>query len=49
MRSLNARDVGNGNSTANIILEVKDVKELRKIMDKLSAIKDIVEVQRAGA
>ncbi len=49
VRSLNARDVGNGNSTANIILEVKDVKELRKIMDKLSAIKDIVEVQRAGA
>lgn len=49
VRSLNARDVGNGNSTANIILEVRNLSELKKIMDKLSAIKDITAVMRAGS
>ena len=48
VRSLNARDVGNGQSTANVTVEVRDADELRTIVNKLNLVRDVTEVRRAG-
>ena len=48
VRSLNARDVGNGLSTANVTVEVRDLDELRTIINKLASIRGVTEVRRAG-
>ena len=47
-RTLNARDVGMGKSTATITLEVKDLQELKTIINKLSAISGVSEVVRVN-
>jgi len=46
VRSLSARDVGLGKSTAAVTLEVKDLAELRSIMNRLSAVSGVTEVNR---
>ena len=48
VRSLNARDVGRGVCTANVTVEVKNLEELRVIINKLSSIRGVTEVRRAG-
>ena len=48
VRSLNARDVGGGVCTANVTVEVKNLEELRVIINKLSSIRGVTEVRRAG-
>lgn len=48
VRGLNARDVGNGQSTASVTLEIKDLDELRNIINKLGTIKGVIEVRRNG-
>ncbi len=49
VRSLNARDNGKGQSTASVMLEIRDQNELRNIMNKLSAIQGVTKVYRTGA
>lgn len=48
VRSLSARDIGNNQSTANVVLEVKNREELLAIIRKLEAIRGVIEVRRAG-
>jgi GTP pyrophosphokinase len=48
VRALNARDMGNDQSTAVVTLEVKDLDELRTIINKLGMIKGVIEVKRGG-
>ena len=49
VRSLNARDNGKGQSTASVMLEIRDQAELRNIMNKLGAIHGVTKVYRTGA
>jgi len=49
VRGLNARDVGNGQSTASVTLEVQNLAELRNIINKLGTIRDVIEVRRGGS
>lgn len=49
VRSLSARDVANGKSTAGVMVEVRDLDELRSIINKLNAIPGVIEVRRAGS
>ena len=48
VRTLNARDMGMGRSTASVTLEVKDLAELKTIMNKLSAVSGVSEVSRVN-
>ena len=49
VRSLNARDTGKGQSTASVMLEIKDLAELKNIMNKLQNIAGVKRVYRTGA
>ena len=48
VRSLNARDVADGKAIVSITLEVKQLDELRTVMNKLLAISGVTEVSRNG-
>ena len=48
VRTLNARDVGDGQAVINLTLEVKDLAELRSIMGRLTAIRGVSEVLRSS-
>ncbi len=48
VRSLNARDVEGGRSIVNIGLEIRNIDELRTVMNKLSSISGVSEVNRNG-
>ena len=47
MTSFNARDVGDGYSTASVSLEVKNSDELRTVISRLSSIKSVTNVTRS--
>ncbi len=49
VRTLNARDVGNGTSTATIILDVHDRDELQTIINRLQTIRGLREITRGGS
>jgi len=49
VRLLNARDVGEGLAVINLTLEVRDLPELRSIINRLSAIRGVSEVVRTNA
>ncbi len=49
VRSLSARDVGEGRSTASVTVEVRKLDELRDIINKINAINGVIEVKRAGS
>ena len=48
VRTLNARDVGNGTSTATVILDVHDRDELQNIINRLQTIRGLREITRGG-
>ena len=49
VHSINARDLmTQGLSVATITVEVKNTDELRSIMNRLSGVRGVVEVLRAG-
>ena len=49
MRSLNARDTEGGAAVAVVTLEVSGLPELQLIINRLTGIKGVTEVTRAGA
>ena len=49
VRSLSARDVGNDQSTAAVTVEVRDLAELKVIINRLAAIRGVIEVRRASS
>ncbi len=49
VRGLTARDVGNDQSTAVVTVEVRDLDELRAIMNRIGAIRGVIEVRRASS
>ena len=49
VRSLNARDVDGSRSIVNVSLEIKNIDELRVVVNKLSSISGVSEVSRNGA
>jgi len=48
VRSLSARDVGDGTSAATLTLEVGGLNDLKAIMNKLSSTRGVIEVIRSG-
>jgi guanosine-3',5'-bis(diphosphate) 3'-pyrophosphohydrolase len=48
VRSLSARDVGGGKSTATVTLEVRNLDDLRALINRLNSISGVSEVVRAG-
>lgn len=48
VRTLNARDVGNGTSTATVVLDVHDREELQTIINRLQTIRSLREITRGG-
>ncbi len=48
VRSLSARDVGGGKSTATVTLEVKNLEDLKVLINRLNSISGVSEVVRAG-
>ena len=48
VRSLNARDMGEGRACINLLLEVKDLAELTAIINRLNAIQGVSEVVRSS-
>ena len=49
VRSLSARDVGNGNALISVSLDVKNLEELRYIMARMMSIRGVNGVRRNGA
>ena len=49
VKTLSARDMGNGTSTAMLTLEVKNLDDLKAISNRLSAIKGVSEVSRTSS
>ena len=49
VRTLSARDVGNDQSTAAVTVEVRDLDELRVIVNRLNAIRGVIEVRRVSS
>ncbi|MDL2300597.1 bifunctional (p)ppGpp synthetase/guanosine-3',5'-bis(diphosphate) 3'-pyrophosphohydrolase [Clostridiaceae bacterium OttesenSCG-928-D20] len=47
-KSLTARDISGGKSTATITLEVADIDELNRIIARLAAIKGVTDIQRSN-
>ena len=47
VRSLNARDLGDGMASANLTVEVKDLNELKMIINKLSSVRSVTSVTRS--
>lgn len=48
VRSLNARDLGDGMASANLTVEVKDLTELRGIISRLSSVRSVTGVTRSN-
>ena len=48
VRSLNARDLGDGMASANLTVEVKDLAELKAIISRLSAVRSVTGVARSN-
>ena len=48
VRSLTARDVGE-NSIAVVTVEVRDLAELKGIMNRLSGVRGVTEIRRASS
>ena len=48
VRSLNARDVGDGQASTMLTLEVKDLAELKQVMSRLAAVNGVSEVVRSN-
>ena len=48
VRSLNARDLGDGMASANLTVEVKDLSELKAIIGRLSAVRSVTGVTRSN-
>ena len=49
VRSLSARDVGNDQSTATVTVEVRGLDELKSIINRIAAIRGVIEVRRASS
>ena len=49
MKSLSARDLGDGYAVADIILEARDKQQLTEILNKLTRIKGVITVERKAA
>lgn len=49
VRTLSARDLGNDQSTAAVTVEVKDTVELQVIINRLTAIRSVIEVRRVSS
>ena len=49
VRSLSARDVGNDQSTATVTVEVRGLEELKVIINRIAAIRGVIEVRRASS
>lgn len=49
VRSLSARDLGNGTSTVIVTVEVRSQAELRALMNRIAGIRDVKEVRRANS
>ena len=49
VRSLSARETGGGQAITTLSVEVKDLAELRQIMNRLSGIRGIAEVTRSNS
>ena len=49
VRSLSARDVGNDQSTATVTVEVRGLEELKGIINRIAAIRGVIEVRRASS
>ena len=49
VRSLSARDVGNDQSTATVTVEVSGLEELKGIINRIAAIRGVIEVRRASS
>ena len=49
VRSLSARDVGNDPSTATVTVEVRGLEELKGIINRIAAIRGVIEVRRASS
>ena len=49
VRGLTARDVGNDQSTAVVTVEVRDLAELKTIMNRISAVRGVIEVRRSSS
>jgi len=47
VRSLNARDLGDGMASAHLTVEVKDLSELKTIINRLSAVRSVTSVSRS--
>ena len=48
VRSLSARDVGD-QSVAVVSVEVRDIAELRGIMNRLQGVRGVTEIRRASS
>ena len=48
VRSLNARDLGDGMASANLTVEVRDLAELKVIITKLSSVRSVTSVTRSN-
>ncbi len=48
MRTLSARDNGSGTAITAITLEVRDLAELKYVMNRLAAVPGVTEVLRNG-
>ena len=48
VRSLNARDLGDGKASANLTVEVKDLTELKAIIGRLSSVRGVTSVERSN-
>ena len=48
VRSLNARDLGDGMASANLTVEVKDLAELKVIINRLSSVRSVTSVTRSN-
>ena len=49
VRSLSARETGNGQAITTLSVEVKDLAELRQIMNRLAGIRGVSEVTRSNS
>ncbi len=48
VRSLNARDLGDGMASANLTVEVKNLAELKTIINRLSSVRGVTSVTRSN-
>lgn len=48
VRGLSAKDIGDGNAITTVDVEVKDIVELRNIVNKLSGVSGVSQVSRSS-